>query len=105
MRKLLSYIQVNAVFGTGLHKGTLFSSKTKAPSNSGIFNLYLLKGHILMEERFAGHIHVLQSKVCMLLQDMPTNISLHKHTKIVLLLYSFMVYVLFLFTFSPQEYF
>jgi hypothetical protein len=46
----------------------------------GVFNLYLLKGHILMAERFAGRIHVLQSKVYILLQDMPTNISLHKHT-------------------------
>jgi hypothetical protein len=33
-----------------------------------------------MAERFAGRIHVLQSKVCTLLQDMHTNISLHEHT-------------------------
>jgi hypothetical protein len=46
----------------------------------GVFNLYLLKGHILMAERFMGRIHVLQSKVCTLFQDMPTNIFLHKHT-------------------------
>jgi hypothetical protein len=30
-------------------------------------------------KRFAGHIHVLQSKVCILLQNMRTNIYLHKH--------------------------
>jgi hypothetical protein len=46
----------------------------------GALNLYLLKGHILMAEKFAGRIRVLQSKVCVSLQDMPTNISLHKHT-------------------------
>jgi hypothetical protein len=50
------------------------------PITAGVFQLYLLKGHILMEERFADCIHVLQSKVCILLQDMPTNISLHKRT-------------------------
>jgi hypothetical protein len=33
-----------------------------------------------MAESFAGRIHVLQSKVCILLQDIRTNISLHKHT-------------------------
>jgi hypothetical protein len=49
-------------------------------SKPGVFNLHLGKGHILMAERFAGSIHVLQSKVCMLLQDMRTNASLHKHT-------------------------
>jgi hypothetical protein len=49
-------------------------------SKPGVFNLYLLKDHILMAERFAGRIHVLQSKVCILLQDMATDISLHKHT-------------------------
>jgi hypothetical protein len=42
-----------------------------------------------MEERFAGRIHVLHSKVCILLQDMRTNISLRKYTKIVLLFYVF----------------
>jgi hypothetical protein len=47
---------------------------------SGVFSLYLLKGHILMAERSAGCIHVLHSKVCTLLQDMPTDISLHKRT-------------------------
>jgi hypothetical protein len=57
---------------------------------AGVFSLYLLKGHILMAERFAGRNHVLQSKVCVLLQDMPTDISLHKHNRIVLLFYLFM---------------
>jgi hypothetical protein len=47
---------------------------------AGVFNSYLLKGHILMTEIFAGRIHVLQSKVCILSQDMPTNVSLRKHT-------------------------
>jgi hypothetical protein len=47
---------------------------------AGVFNIYLLKGHILMAERFAGRIHILQSKVCILLHDMPANISLHEHT-------------------------
>jgi hypothetical protein len=49
-------------------------------TKSGVFKLYLLKGHILMAEIFLGYIHVLQSKLCILLQDMPANISLHKHT-------------------------
>jgi hypothetical protein len=49
-------------------------------SSTRVFKFYLLKGQILMAERFAGRIHVLQSKVCILLQDMPTDISLHKHT-------------------------
>jgi hypothetical protein len=51
-----------------------------------------------MAERFAGRIHVLQSKVRILLQDMPTNISLHKHTydSFVILFYLSMVYDLFL---------
>jgi hypothetical protein len=40
----------------------------------------MLKGQILMAEIFAGIIHVLQSKVCMLLQDMLTNISVREHT-------------------------
>jgi hypothetical protein len=30
----------------------------------GVFKRYLLKGHILTAERFAGGVHVLQSKVC-----------------------------------------
>jgi hypothetical protein len=47
---------------------------------AGVFNLYLLKSHILMAESFAGRIPVLQIKVYILLQDMHTNISLHKHT-------------------------
>jgi hypothetical protein len=54
--------------------------ETTPVSRAGVFNIYSLNGHILMAERFAGHIHVLQSTVCILLQDMPTNISLHKHT-------------------------
>jgi hypothetical protein len=33
-----------------------------------------------MAERFAGRIHVLQGKVRIMLQDIPTNISLPKHT-------------------------
>jgi hypothetical protein len=41
------------------------------------------------QKKIMGHIHVLQSKVCILLQGMPTNISPHKHTKIVLLFYLF----------------
>jgi hypothetical protein len=49
-------------------------------STPGVFKVYLLKGHILMAERFAGRIRVLQSKVCILLQDIRTNISLHKYT-------------------------
>jgi hypothetical protein len=58
-------------------------------SKAGVFKLYLLKGHILMAERFAGRIHVLQSKVCILLQDTPTSISLHKHTQHSLFIYLF----------------
>jgi hypothetical protein len=73
---------------------------------AGVFNLHLLKGHILMAERSAGRIHVLHSKVCMLLQDRRTGISLHKHTYgsfIYLFIYLFTVYALFLllFTYSP----
>jgi hypothetical protein len=49
-------------------------------SKTGVLKLHLLKGHILMAEISAGHIHVSQSKVCILLQDMPTDISLRKHT-------------------------
>jgi len=47
---------------------------------SRIFNIYLLKGHILISERFAGCRHVLRSKVCLLLLGIPTNISLPKRT-------------------------
>jgi hypothetical protein len=32
-----------------------------------------------MAERFVGRIHILQSKVCILLQGMPTNISVRKY--------------------------
>jgi hypothetical protein len=49
----------------------------------GVLNLHLLKGlkgHVLMAERFAGRIYVSQRKVCILLQDMPTDISLRKDT-------------------------
>jgi hypothetical protein len=55
-----------------------------------------------MGERIAGRIHIVQSKICILLQDMNTNISLHKH-RTVLLFYLFMVYylILLLFTYSP----
>jgi hypothetical protein len=49
-------------------------------TTAGVFKLYLLKGHILMAQGFAGRIHALQSKVCILSQDTPTDISLHKHT-------------------------
>jgi hypothetical protein len=49
-----------------------------------------------MAERFIGRIYVLPSKVCILLHDMPTNISLHKHTYdsfVILLIYLwFMIY-------------
>jgi hypothetical protein len=58
-----------------------FCCNTKS-SKSGVFNIYLFKGRILMAERFAGCIHILQSKVCILLQDMPTNISIYIHTYI-----------------------
>jgi hypothetical protein len=54
--------------------------QTGVQCNAGTCNLYLLKGHILMAERFAGRILVLQSKGWILLQDMPTNISVHRHT-------------------------
>jgi 2,3-bisphosphoglycerate-independent phosphoglycerate mutase len=33
-----------------------------------------------MAESFAGRIHFLQSKVCIVLQDMPTDISVRTHT-------------------------
>jgi hypothetical protein len=57
-----------------------------------VFNLYLPKGQILIVEKFTGRIHVLQSKVCILLQGMPTNISPHKHTYdnfVILFIYGF----------------
>jgi hypothetical protein len=57
-----------------------FYSGATAPS-ARVFSIDLLKGHILMAERFAGRIHVLHSKVRILLQDMRTGISLHKHTQ------------------------
>jgi hypothetical protein len=47
---------------------------------AGVFSLYLLKGHILMAERFENRIHVLQIKVCVLLLDMTTNTSIYKNT-------------------------
>jgi hypothetical protein len=50
------------------------SEKNLRSYNAGVFNLNLLKGHILMAEIFAGRIHVLQGKVCILLQDMRTNL-------------------------------
>jgi hypothetical protein len=52
--------------------------------------LYLLKGHILMAKRLAGRVHILRSKVCILLQDTRTDISLHKHiydSFVILLIY------------------
>jgi hypothetical protein len=65
-------------------------------SRAGVFNFYLLRGHILMAERFMGCIHILQRKVCILLQDMPANISVHKHTQnsfVILFIYLwFMIY-------------
>jgi hypothetical protein len=73
----------------------------------GVFNLYLHRGHILTAERFAGRIHVLQSKVCILLQDLPTDISLHKHTQdsfVILFMYLFKVYDLFLLLFTLQTF-
>jgi hypothetical protein len=75
-------------------------------SVAGVCKLHLLKGHILVAERSAGRIHVLQSKVCMLLQDVPIGISLHKHTYgsfVCLFIYLFTVYGLFLllFTYTP----
>jgi hypothetical protein len=59
---------------------TFPSTRLATLRTTGVFNLHLLKGHILTAERFAGPVHMLQSKVCILLQDVPTNISLHKHT-------------------------
>jgi hypothetical protein len=50
-------------------------------SRRGVFKLYLLKDHNLPVERFAGRMQVLVSKFFMLLPDIPTNISLHKHTQ------------------------
>jgi hypothetical protein len=38
-----------------------FSNIPIPPFMAGVFNLYLLNDHILMEERLAGHIYVLQS--------------------------------------------
>jgi hypothetical protein len=69
---------------------------------AGVFNPYLLKGHILMAERFAGRIQVLQSKICILLQDMRTNISLRKHTydSFVILLMFYNLFLLLLFSYS-----
>jgi hypothetical protein len=58
----------------------IYSPSDVDPSSTGVFNIYLVKGHILKPERFAGRIHILQSKVCILLQDMPTTISVRKHT-------------------------
>jgi hypothetical protein len=78
-------------------------------SNAGVFTLYLLKGHILKAERFAGRIHALQSKVCILLQDMPTNISLHKHIQdgfVILFMYLFIydlwfILIIIIYLFPP----
>jgi hypothetical protein len=67
----------------------------------GVFNLYLLKGHILMTERFAGRIHVLYSKVCILLQDMPTNISLHRYIKDSFILFIYLWFICYYALISP----
>jgi hypothetical protein len=51
--------------------------------------------------------YVLHSTVCILLHDIPTNISQHKHTydSFATLFIYLLIYDLFLsFTFSPQEY-
>jgi hypothetical protein len=57
-----------------------------------------------MAERFAGRIHVLHSKVRILLHDMPTNISLHKHTYNSFVIYLFTVYDLLLLLFTHSSY-
>jgi hypothetical protein len=64
---------------------------------------YLLKGHILMAERFAGCFHVLQSKICILLQDMSTSISLREHTEDSYFIYLFMVYEFLWFAYSHKS--
>jgi hypothetical protein len=66
--------------GQLIQPGSQATSIRNFRCKSGVFKLYLLRGHILMAEKFAGRIHVLQSKVCVLLQDSPTDISLHKRT-------------------------
>jgi hypothetical protein len=48
-----------------------------------------------MAERFAGRIHVLQSKVCILLQNMPTDIPYINIRRIFLLFYLF-IYLRFM---------
>jgi len=69
---------------------------------SSIFNIYLLKGHILILETFVGCRHVLQSTVCLLLLGI-TTISLHKRTydsSFYLFIYGLFI-IIYLF---PQEY-
>jgi hypothetical protein len=58
-----------------------------------------------MAERFVCLIRVLQSKVCILLQELPTNTSLRKHTEdsFVIFIYLFMVDDLFLSTYSHKN--
>jgi hypothetical protein len=56
-----------------------------------------------MTERFAGCIHVLQSEVCILLQDVPTDISVRKRSLdsfVILFIYLFMFYYSFLLLFT-----
>jgi hypothetical protein len=56
-----------------------------------------------MEAKFAGHVHVYKvAKVCTLLQDMPINISLSKHTQDIFI-YLFMICDLFLLLFAYSD--
>jgi hypothetical protein len=65
-------------------------------SKPGVFNIYLLQGHILMPEIFGGRIHVLQSKDRILLQDMPTDIYVHKHTSdSFVILFTYLTFIIY----------
>jgi hypothetical protein len=75
MNKLSTLI--DAVMNGGKQK-FCYMGVLVGPSRSGTFNFTCSRA--TTAEGFAGRIHILQSKVCMLLQDMPTDISLHKHT-------------------------
>ena len=73
-----------------IHIFTWVSNITKG-HNAGVCNIYLLKNHILMVERFVRRMLVLQSTVCTLLLDTPTNTSLQKQTKQILLLFIYLI--------------
>jgi hypothetical protein len=65
-----------------------------------------------MVESFDGRTRMLQSKVCILLLDLTTNISLHKHTKVILPLFIYLLiyllnglWIIYYYSFTPTRIF